>query len=187
MLERYLDDDLAPERAAQVAAHVQRCDTCRAELTAAERVQAGLRALPRDRCPEHVATTVLAQVAAESRRTAAAAPGQARWDWREWLRRAGWGSWWRPALATASVAATALCIALLARQPEAPAAPDADLVRAEEEVRWALAYVAHVTRQASDAALETTVGELMGNVIGERVVAPVTNAVRRPLEEDRTP
>lgn len=187
LLERFVDGDLPPERASRVQEHVQHCDDCRAELAAAQRVQAGLRALPRYRCPEAVAATVLAHVAAESRPAALEARGPARGGWRERLGRGLGDAWWRPALATASVAATALCITWLARQPTPPAASAADLARAGEEVRWALAYVAQVTRDASDSALETTVGEIMGHVIGERVVAPVTKAVRRPLEEDRTP
>ena len=205
LLERFLDDELTPARAAMLQAHLGSCDACRTEREAAARVQAGLRALAHVRCPADVAATVLAQVAAaeaagarEARARPAAAVGATRRggatevrlpgeSWRDRMRRAGWETWWRPALASVGVAATALCIALLARAPE-PQPPDAVAVaRAEEEVRWAFAYVAQVTRHASDTALESTVAEIMGTVIGERVVAPVTNAVSRPLEEDRTP
>ena len=188
LLDRYLDGDLRPERAALVQAHVQQCAGCRAELEAAQRVQTALRALPRHRCPEGVAAAVREQVERTGSGAMGAVPTRpTRRSWRQLLGDAGWDVVWRPAFATAGVAATALCIALLARQPEHAPVTATELARAEEDVRWALAYVAQVTRRASDAALETTVGEIVGDVIGERVVVPVTSAVRRPLEEDRTP
>ncbi len=181
LLEAFLDSDLAPARQQRFLAHVEGCAACRTELEAARRVQEGLRALPRWSCPPSVAERVMAQVGA--------ADASFRVPWRERLAgwRQGWQGLWRPVCAGASVAVTALLIALLARQPPPPSPETVALQKAEEEVRWALAYVAQVTARASDEALESTVGEVVGNVIGERVVAPVTNAVSRPLKEDRQP
>ena len=180
LLEAFLDGDLEPARQQRFLAHVEGCAACRTEWEAARRVQAGLRSLPRWSCPPAVAERVMAQVGADT---------AFRLPWRERLAgwRQGWGGLWRPAFAGVGVAVTALLIALLAREPAPPSPEAVALQQAEQEVRWALAYVAQVTARASDQALESTVGEIVGNVIGERVVAPVTNAVSRPLEEDRQP
>jgi anti-sigma-K factor RskA len=92
-------------------------------------------------------------------------------------------AWWRPVLAAASVAALALAIALLNRQAAPGGAGSAELVRAEQQARWALALVGELTERAA----MKSVGEVVGGVIGEQAIAPVTDAVQKSLEKVEKP
>ena len=174
LLEMALDQELDSRREAQFRAHLAGCASCREEFETARRVQGGLRQLAAISCPETVAAAVRAVVEAEEAR---------REGWMTALRRR-WEVAWRPTLAVVGVAATATVIALLARPPAQPVSDAAAVAQAEEEVLWALAYVADVTRRASDDALDRTLGAVMGNVIGRQVVVPVTDAVGKSLEEE---
>ncbi|HYV65236.1 MAG TPA: zf-HC2 domain-containing protein [Myxococcales bacterium] len=164
LLEAAVDGTLRPRREAELQMHLRACPACSVELATARRVQAGLRELPRWTCPPAVVDEVLRRTRADSEPS------------RRWLP--AWASlaWWRPVLAAASVAALALAIALLGRQP---APGPQDLVRAEQEARWALALVAELTQRAA----MTSVGEVVGGVIGEQAIAPVTDAVQESLEK----
>jgi anti-sigma factor RsiW len=171
LVEAAVDGALGPKREAELQAHLRECPACSAELDAARRVQGGLRDLPRWSCPPAVVREVLRRTAADSEPARRRLPA--------WAGR----GWWRPALAAASVAALGLAIALLGRQP-APSGPGTtDLVRAEQEARWALALVGELTQRAA----MTSVGEVVGGVIGEQVIAPVTEAVQKPLEKAEKP
>ena len=174
LLEMALDQELDPRREAQFRRHIAGCVSCREEFENALRVQGGLRQLGTAACPATVGTAVRAFVEAEESHAE---------GWMAALRRK-WEIAWRPALAVVGVAATATVIALLARPPARPAGEAAAVAQAEEEVRWALAYVAQVTRRASDDALDLTLGAVLGDVIGRQVVAPVTEAVGKSLEEE---
>ena len=174
LLEPHLDGELAPGRRTVLEAHLRRCAGCREELAAAQVLRSGLRALPKWRCPEVVLHNVLAQVGAEAG-TAGLASRLASGI----LARVA-AAVWRPALAAASIAALALGIGILARTPRI-GAPAEDLVRAEREARWALAYVAELTGRS---AMQSVVGEVVAGVIGKQVIAPLTDAVQRPLLEE---
>jgi len=178
LLEAALDGELRREREEQLRAHLRACTACREVEAGVLQVQAGLRALPRWSCPPAVVQSVLDEVGTDSgrraglrRRVAALAAS--------WAGRAVW----RPALAAASVLALALAIAVLARQPVHTGPAAGDLVRAEQEARWALAYVAEVTQRAAMAS----VGEVVEGVIGTQVIVPVTDAVQKPLVKDQKP
>lgn len=175
LLEPHLDGELSPARREQFEAHLRSCAGCREELMAAQALRSGLRALPRWRCPEEVLHKVLARVEAEAGRSAGLAGSVAA----GFVARLG-AAIWRPALAAASIAALALGIGILARAPRTGASA-ADLVRAEREARWALAYVAELTGRT---AMQDVVGEVVAGVIGKQVIAPVTDAVQRPLQEE---
>ena len=168
LLEGAVDGTLGPKRQAELQAHLRGCPGCSAELAAARRVQVGLHELPRWSCPPAVIQEVMRRTGADSEPARRRLPA--------W---AGLG-WWRPVLAAASVAALALAITLLGRQP---APGPQDLVRAEQEARWALALVAELTQRTA----MTSVGEVVGGVIGEQAIAPVTDAVQKSLEKVEKP
>lgn len=179
LLEVFLDGELQGQRLSRFQAHLRSCTDCKGELEEARKIQEGLADLPTGDCPSAVTQRVLAWAAARE------AP-----DERSRSRRfGGWGKRlamiWRPAVAGLGVAVTALLIALAAREP-ARRVPQGtpQQVRAEQEARWALAYVARMTRRSSDQALGQVMDEVVDNVIGGTVVAPISEAVRRPLEED---
>lgn len=174
LLEMALDHEIDPRREAQFHRHIAGCAACGEEFETARRVQGGLRQLGTAACPATVGVAVRALVEAEENR---------REGWMAALRRK-WEVAWRPSLAVVGVAATATIIALLARPPARPAGEAAAVAQAEVEVRWALAYVAEVTRRASDDALDLTLGAVLGDVIGRQVVVPVTEAVGKSLEEE---
>jgi anti-sigma factor RsiW len=174
LLEAYLDGELSSGRAGRLELHLRGCAGCREELAAAGAIHAGLRSLPRWSCPGVVVREVFARIEAEARRRNRFGERIAAVAF--WAGRAPW----RPALAGTSVAALGLGIWLLSRPP-VPSAPAEDLVRAEREARWALAYVAE---WSGPAAMQSVIGEVVGDVIGRQVIAPVTEAVRRPLLEE---
>jgi anti-sigma factor RsiW len=151
--------DLAFPEEAVVARHLMACAACAAELGAAERVEAELRALPvLDAPPELV-------------RRLAAIPGPAlrvrrwstAWPWPVALAAAlallvAAGGWWgrewlRPAAAPRAETASAL----------APSA--AEIQQATPEARQALAVVARLGRKARD--------EVRDEVLIDRVAVPV--------------
>jgi anti-sigma factor RsiW len=184
LLEPYLDGELSAMRLSQLESHLDACADCRVELESARSIQQGLRTLPHRSCPEDVIENVLARVESDSRRSV--------WSRTRDLLSASMASptpraWWRPAVASAAVAVMIVVISLLARQPQYNGYGAEELARAEREARWALLYVAQLTNRAGDAAMGSVIGNVMGEVIGERVVRPVTDAVTKPLGEEKRP
>lgn len=143
LLEPCLDGDLSREETDRVRAHLAGCPACAAELALAEAIQRELRSLPQLDCPPEVLTRVRAAGQAE---VIPLAPRRHRW------RRL-------PAALTGLAAALVLTIGgLTYRQlgqpapPSSPAEPSpAEVARATEEARFALAYIGKVNRQALGA------------------------------------
>jgi anti-sigma factor RsiW len=67
-LDRYLDDDLAPEERARVDGHLAGCATCRAELAALAGLYSTLDALPAEPLPVDLSPRVLARIRSQSKR-----------------------------------------------------------------------------------------------------------------------
>jgi anti-sigma factor (TIGR02949 family) len=161
VLEPYLDGDLPRDEAERVRAHVASCAACAAELALAEAVQRELRALPELDCPPEV----LERIRASRPQGAEVVP----------LRRA-----WQPSRA-ARIASIAAALALTVGgtafllQPRPPAQPSAaEVARATEEARFALAYLGQVNRKAGL--------DLREDVFEKRLVAPAAENVSRSLE-----
>ena len=168
VLEAYLDGDLAAPRAAAVEAHLEACDRCAAELELAAEVRSGLRALPELDAPEAVVNRVLRQTVL--RETDGSHPfGHRR-------RRRPWG---RPAWAALAAAAFAAVVVGLgfwpapSPPPEDAAADAAEVARATEEARYALAYVAQVSRR--------TGLKLRQDLLPEHLVDPSARSLTRIL------
>lgn len=159
-LEAWIDGDLENGEAAAVKAHIDRCESCRAELQLAEAVVVELRALPEFDAPERV----LRAVRNETRVTLA-----------EKLRVFFGNVVIRPAPAIAAAAAVVLVVLVLSPSPRPtePEYTDQEVARAVAETRLALAYVGSVAQRA-----ELRVKK---RVLNEGAAAQTVRGVRRSL------
>ena len=164
-LEAFLDGEL-PEAERAVLDGALRADPAwQAELALARRIRTDLRALPTPACPPAVTEAVLRH----ARRRSPAA----------WLERIAEAArrhvagLWQPSLAMAVLVAVVVAAAFLGRPaPPAPNIASAEVEQALDEVRWTLAYLSEVGRKTGRSVRE--------DVIGQRVVEPMQDALRGP-------
>jgi anti-sigma factor RsiW len=160
LVEAYVDGDLAPPAQARIANHAAACPRCAAQVALAERIRAQLHGLPRLDAPPGVIAGIKAEAGAD-RRERAAGP---RW------RRPLW------AALAAAVLLVAVAVSLLTPDPRTPS--DAELARAADEARYALARVTQLTRKATrDAGRELT---------PLRLAAPAIDTLARSLGRARS-
>ncbi|MEW6752580.1 MAG: zf-HC2 domain-containing protein [Candidatus Latescibacterota bacterium] len=156
-LEPYLDGELPAAEASALQTHLHSCSACATELQRAERVLAGLRALPVCACPPHVAAAAWA-------RLQALGSHQRRQRARDWL-----DGWLVPHWRVAGAATVGLVLVLAAGYQHTRAAARArEVARAQAQVEWTLAYVGELGRRTG-----LTVRE---QVVRPHVVAPVQRA-----------
>lgn len=161
LIEPFVDGDLEPAEAERLRSHLETCSVCAAELALAERIQRELRALPQLDCPPEIVERVRregAQVLA----------------FRSPVRPRVAGLPFRIAAAAALVALALGGAALFLRwqlQPRQPSA--AEVARATQEARYALAYLGKVSRQASL--------DVRDDVIARRVVLPAAQSVSNTI------
>lgn len=137
LVEACVDGDLPPAERALIADHAAACPACAEQIALAERIRAQLRRLPRQDAPPRV----IASIKARARTERPAAAVDPRW------RRPLW------AALAAAVLLVAVAVSLLTPDRHAPS--DAELIRAADEARYALARVAQLTSQATrDAGRE---------------------------------
>lgn len=158
LLEPYLDGDLPPEEAARVAAHLEGCPACAGELDLAAAVQRELRALPQHDCPPELLRKIRDAGAGE------VVPFRSR--------SAGWPV--RLSLAAAVLALTVGGAALFLQRRQADPSP-AEVARATEEARYALAYIGKVSRKAGLG--------LRDDVLRRRLVEPAARSLAQTLED----
>ena len=160
LLEAWIDGDLDEAEAAAVNAHVDQCESCRAEQQLAEAVVVELRALPEFDLPERV----LQAVREKTRPTLA-----------QRLRSFFDDLVSRPVPALAAVAAVVLVVLVLSPSPRPtePEYTDQEVARAVAETRLALAYVGSIAQRA-----ELRVKE---RVLNEGAAAQTVRGVRRSL------
>ncbi len=165
VIEAYLDGDLTADEAARLESHLSGCQACAEELALAKRLNLALRDLPEQRCPDRIADAVLDRVGKE--------PRAAR-------RPAGWyPRVWRPAALAAMlllVAITALVIK--GAKPPPPTVTPEEIVRAEQQVRWTLAYVGEIGRRSAFTVRD--------DVLESRIVHPIRKAFSDVFEEEPT-
>lgn len=176
LLETYLDDALAAAERAACETHLAQCAACAEELALAGRIRTELHELPQMSCPPAIVHAALDHAAAHPKlgqRLAAWLFGEVRV--------------WRPALALLAVAALGAGYLRLA-VPESPAvAPgpggysEAEIARAEAELKLAIAYLGEISQRAGDS---------FGTEVGTRMVKPfslsLTGALL-PQPQDETP
>lgn len=162
-IEAYVDGELAG--AAALEAHLESCEACAAEHRLATAVRRELRALPELDAPPAVLRSVRLQ-AGGSRFARPYA----------WVRKPAWA-----ALAAAVFAAVLAAVLwpgwLRQAPPEAPPAADpAAVTQATAEARFALAYMARVSRRAGL--------KLKDDVMIERLARPAARSLARSLFPD---
>jgi len=159
-LDPWIDGDLADAEAAAVKAHVDQCESCRAEQKLAETVVAELRALPEFDVPERV----VKKVRHKTRATLA-----------EGLRGFFGDFVSRPLPALAAVAAVVMMVVVLSPSPRPtePQYTDQEIARAVAETRLALAYVGSIAQRAEHRVKE--------RVLKEGPAAQTVSGVRRSL------
>ncbi|HEV7504291.1 MAG TPA: anti-sigma factor [Thermoanaerobaculia bacterium] len=161
LLEPYVDGDLETAEAERLRSHLESCRACAAELVLAERIQRELRALPQLDCPPEIVERVRRE-------------GAQVLSFRSPARPRG------PALPFRIAAAAALLAVALGggiffvrsqQQPRQPSA--AEVARATQQARYALAYLGRVSRQASL--------DVRDDVIARRVVLPAAQSVSHSI------
>ncbi len=163
-LEPYVDGDLEPAEAERLERHLASCRSCAAELELARRIQVELRALPQLDCPPEI----VERVRREGARTAQILPFRSPARPREARLP------FRVAAAAALLAVAVGAGALFVRSQQQPRQPSAaEVARATQEARYALAYLGKVSRQASL--------DVRDDVLGRRVVLPAAQSVSHSI------
>ena len=185
-LEAFVDGELEAGTAAAIEAHLAGCEACAAEHSLTEAVRRELRALPELDAPPAVLGRVLSEAGRDRFRPAETRPTRSG--------RPAWAAW-----AAAAFTAVVLGAAMLlgpSRQPSPPdvgPAPDASLAdamsadamspdavaadpeavaRATEEARFALAYVARISRRT---------GLKLRDDLHDHVTIPTVRSLSRSL------
>lgn len=159
-LDAWIDGDLDETCSAAVKAHIDQCESCRAEQQLAELVLAELRSMPEFDIPERVVQTVQ-----EKTRPA---HGNAPDFFFQLIKI-------RPAPALAAAAAFVVMVLVLApwRKPPEPQFTDQEIAQAVADTKLALAYVGSIAQRA-----ELRVKE---RVLEEGAAAQTVSGVRRSL------
>ena len=171
LLESHLDGELPQRYRAAFDAHLATCWACQQELAHAQRVREELRALPDRFCDDAVTQRVLGRVGAEASARASAGLGSRLRQW--WGGRITVG--WQPLAAALAVLAVVLGITqFLTRPPRERQWTQQDVQRAELQVRWVLAHLGDVSRQAGEVVKK--------DVLEDRVATPTARATERALQ-----
>ena len=172
LLEAHLDGELPQRYRTAFEAHLATCFGCQQELAHARRVREELRALPDRFCDDAVTQRVLDRVRSEPAARTAAALGARLRQWWGGRKVAGW----QPLAAALAVLAVVLGVThFLLRPPPERQWTQQDVQKAELQVRWVLAHLGEVGRQAGEV--------IRKDVLEERVAVPTARATERALQE----
>jgi hypothetical protein len=164
LIEPFVDGDLEEAEADRLRSHLGSCRPCAAELALAERIQRELRALPQLDCPPEI----VERVRREGAQIAQILP------FRSPVRPRGAVLPFRIAAAAALLAVALGGGALFIRSQQQPRQPSAaEVARATQEARYALAYLGKVSRQASLGVRD--------EVLARRVVLPAARSVSHTI------
>lgn len=150
VIDSYIDKELAGVESSRLESHLAECSACAEELALARRVKSTLRTLPQQHCPDRVVAAALDQV--ESK----AGPTKKYHPW-AWVAR-WYGRRWQLAAVTAMFL-TVLIAGLILMRPQRPTttvSPE-ELARAEQQVKWTLAYVGHVGQRSASIVYEEVI------------------------------
>jgi len=165
-IEAHLDGELPEMEGIGLEKHLRECADCSVELELAERVRGGLRMLPLQRCPDPVVEGVYERARGELRATR-------RQRLHEWL-----DSWraplWRPV--AAALVVVLMIGGTMTYQDREPEVSPAELARAEQQVKWTLAYLSQVGRRTGDRVRD--------DVLRDRVVEPIQKSINRVMEAE---
>ncbi len=169
-LERWLDGDLPPTEAAQVAHAVRHYEAWQQAERAARVLQSVLHRTPTPVAPPDFTRRVLREV---TRHEWEARTQQPRVPLAERLVALLRVSHWQPALALA-----ALVLVAVAFWPRPPQPTEAEVAQSLEDVRWTLAYLSNTGEKAGLMVRD--------RVVVPHVVGPVRHALETSLEESNT-
>jgi anti-sigma factor (TIGR02949 family) len=163
-IEPYLDEDLSPSDLERFERHVDKCETCAAELRFATRVVDELRSLPTLTAPQTVGVGAAPEGGASLLdRIAAALSG-------------AWASARRPAMAAMLVVIAAVGVFVISQRRSTPPATttanvsEEEIEQAARETMLAFAYVGKYSRMTGNI--------IRDDVIGGYVVEPVERAFK---------
>lgn len=166
-IEALVDGELEAAETASLEEHFEECPTCAKQYRLAFDIQQELRGLPELDTPAHVLEAALNRSRQEAKR-----------------RRWSWSSIWqtpRPAWIALGAATAAVLLAVLVLVPtQDPSVPErsAEVERATEEARLALAYLDKLTHR--------TARDLRDDVVQKRVVEPAARGLSRSLKANET-
>ena len=164
IIEPYLDDELSGSEIAALEKHLDRCESCRAELELARRIQTGLHELPPLACPPQVSRAVFEHADTHP-------PLMERF-------RRFWGDRHVLQGAFAMLLVAALGVAhWRATAPPVPPPPEVvyteeEIAQAKAELEFALAYLGNIGQKAQ---------KRFSSEVGDRVVAPFTRSIAGAL------
>jgi anti-sigma factor RsiW len=173
-MEAFIDGELPRSEAGQLEFHVRRCPACRHELALASRIADGLRTLPRKRFPEGGVDTAIDSPDPMRRRETPLRRGTGGGA-NGWFHHAE-NPWRRPALAAGFLVLLVAGTLFVARPRHSGVNVDrATVIEAEAAVKWTLAYIDEVGRQAGLT--------FRNDVLDARIIAPAERAVGANLGE----
>jgi anti-sigma factor RsiW len=168
-IDMHIDGELSGESLMRFDSHVHDCLRCQHELASARRVLNELWTMPAMECPDEVIGSVHREVAA-----AQAVPKRQRFSW---LRAA----WFRPALAGAFTAVAIMSSLYIVDINRSQAPTAQEVAEAEAALRWTLAYVSDVSRDA--VMKEAVEGGLVGGLQRAHRSMKKATTTRVPVSE----
>jgi anti-sigma factor RsiW len=160
LIEEHLDGRLSDALEVDLAAHLDRCDACRAELELADRIHREMSALPKFDTPPHV-------IAAARRRIDDNIETRLAPSWIGRRRPV-----WTAAVAAAVTALAVTAVLLVSGRPhQAPEPSPVEVAQATTDARLAFALIADATQRAEH--------ELRDSVLRDRVLATAVRGISR--------
>ena len=165
-LEAFVENDLSEAEQRAIEDHLQVCPDCHKQWMQATKVLKTLQALPLIECPAHVVREALKRT-----RTEPSVMGDLRSFLSPLFRPV-----WRPVIWLALIVALLLILFPFSdlRTPEPPIYSEQEIRKAQEEIRWALAYV-HRTMVRTQSIIRE-------EVIPDRVVRPIRDSMNTAIE-----
>ena len=166
-IESLVDGELEAAETAALEEHFEECPTCAKQYRLAIDIRQELRGLPELDAPAHVLEVALNRSRQEEKH-----------------RRWSWPSIWqtpRPAWIALGAATAAVLLAVMVLVPtQDPFVPErsAEVERATEEARLALAYLDKLTHRATR--------NLREDIVQRRVVEPAARGLARSLKDQAT-
>lgn len=164
-IEALADGELESAEKASLEEHLEICPDCARQYDLALGIRRELRALPELDAPAHVLEAALQHSRDRESR---------RWSWsRLWHTP-------RPAWVALGAAAAVLLSVLILFPTQEPTVPvqSAEVVRATEEARLALAYLDKLTHRAAR--------DLREDVVQKHLIEPAARGLARPLKNQET-
>jgi len=143
LIDAYVDGEIELPEKTVLESHLVSCADCAEELAFARRVDAGLHALPAQKCPPSVSAAVFAY--------AASRPSPVRRPWWRLTPVLSLSNGWRPALTGAVAVILLLATAYVGqngKQPT-PSYSRAELEQAQQQAKWTMVFISQLSRKTA--------------------------------------